>query len=578
MSELIGKHGDDCTLSQSLIDQLKKLSVATQEASPSSIVIRKKASSLTLVDKLEQEHRDKVLESKVTRIRDLLPEIFAAIAPVLRISPAAKILAVENPRATLLWDPSRQQPKVVTFEVEEDFAGARSCTLQLPVHFIDLEKSPANLAEEPPSTPTGHPQGPPSVGGLHRASSTSKESSTSSPAQHSSCANVSFGTGSSSKVNGAVREKACWSIVPFTSGAFQGAEFTSWPSQGGFQFPAAPVITEISPEKTPEASGTGSETIQSIRKETHISAARLEFLVNTFTSDYKVLAADSLGQRGGVAFLVHSSCSILDWRAVDYRIIWGHFVVGKVRIPLVNLYSPVESSWEQLISVLPPRMFLVAGDWNVVEQPFDSSSKSNWLSREETVSFFNFKTRFKLADARVLGCEQMGPKHTRTQFRDGRFIWSVLDRFYLPSSLFPNFKLNLIHHPDFPLSDHLSVSLLLSESYCPKPSPNKSVYFKIDPKVLQKPEVKNRIKEIWDTHDAGPCADPVQKYITAWRDVRAFLKEEQYRESQELASLDQKRLVLRNMSTALNFGGGDPTAFLQLTEEVRRLQACRTTT
>ncbi|KAL3702470.1 hypothetical protein R1sor_020492 [Riccia sorocarpa] len=134
MSELNNKQRDDCTLSQSLIDQLKKLSVATQEASPLSVVIRKKASSLTLVDQLKQ-------------------------------------------------------PKVVTFEVEEDLPKTKSCTLQLSVHFIDLEKLPSNPPEGAPSAPGGNPEAPPSVGGLHRATSSSKESSTSSPAQQSNRAN-----------------------------------------------------------------------------------------------------------------------------------------------------------------------------------------------------------------------------------------------------------------------------------------------------------------------------------------------------------------------------------------------------
>ncbi|KAL3675150.1 hypothetical protein R1sor_025098 [Riccia sorocarpa] len=360
-------HSDLTGAFEDLIGQLKKLSVACSEPSPQSVSIKKKVSALKFAQELEQigiysfcfegtvslegfrgwaatnwlrekkikftstrpvgpspfitvcetkDDRDKGLQSKVailrssllvhypwkpqcddpqylpaekpttveilsypTWARDLLPEVFELIAPVLRISAAAKLLAVENPRAILLWHPSRAPPATVGLEVEADKPGGQSCKLLLP------------------------------------------------------------------ETVGSTKERLlCWEY-----GGKKGVQ-------------------------TSPVNGTELHNCGGVQK-AEVSA--------------RVLVADAEGKKGGVAILVHSSCTVKEWRALNNRLIWATIQVSSITVSLVSFYCPVDAPerklfWRQLIQSLPSKRFLFVGDRNVVESPEDSSSKSKWLSRQET--------------------------------------------------------------------------------------------------------------------------------------------------------------------------------------------------
>ncbi|KAL3683491.1 hypothetical protein R1sor_001513 [Riccia sorocarpa] len=165
-----GSHSDSSFSSEDLIGQLKKLSVASTEQSSSTVCIKKKISSLKFVQKLEHVgvysfcfegcglserlhglgcHELNSREESQDHFHPT--EVFALVAPVLRISAAAKLLALENPRASLLWDPSKPTPKFVGLEVEADKPGGHSCKLLLPLRFLDLQQREENLEPAPSS-------------------------------------------------------------------------------------------------------------------------------------------------------------------------------------------------------------------------------------------------------------------------------------------------------------------------------------------------------------------------------------------------------------------------------------------
>ncbi|KAL3696997.1 hypothetical protein R1sor_011073 [Riccia sorocarpa] len=251
-------------------------------------------------------------------------------------------------------------------------------------------------------------------------------------------------------------------------------------------------------------------------QETRVTAERLRFLINSLTDEYNVLAADANGNSGGVGLLVHKSCSVQSWKPVNYCVLWAVISINRVSVPLVNVYSPVDSAerkgfWEELPLLLRHRKFLFLGDWNVVEDPADSSSRSNWLSRQETTPFLLLKARFNLLDVCKCGSEQLGPSFTRFQLRDGKPVWSTLDRIYSSLSFLGGFSVKIIHHPDFPLSDHLPVTLLLAgEKACPQ-STTPSLFFKADPRLLQKEDIKNKVNQIWAQHRrSGPPQYPLE--------------------------------------------------------------------
>ncbi|KAL3698329.1 hypothetical protein R1sor_012405 [Riccia sorocarpa] len=257
---------------------------------------------------------------------------------------------------------------------------------------------------------------------------------------------------------------------------------------------------------------------------------------------------------------------------------WAEVMVNNLSVPVVNVYAPVENDvrkdfWRDLMGAIPPRKFIFMGDWNVVESPRDSSSKSNLLSRQESVNFLTFKSRFNLHDVRECGAEQRGPRYTRMQNRQGKFIWSVLDRFYAPVSFLGTFHARMIHHAEFPMSDHLPVTLLLSGSKSSTPPLPKSVFFKADPRVLQTPKVMTKIEEAWNKRRAhGPLSSP-HAFFSAWREIRTLVKKAQYSEAQQLSSLEQKRKQLHMLAANHSDPDNAQPELAKLTEEVRRLQA-----
>ncbi|KAL3684022.1 hypothetical protein R1sor_002044 [Riccia sorocarpa] len=288
--------------------------------------------------------------------------------------------------------------------------------------------------------------------------------------------------------------------------------------------------------------------------------------------------ADARNSSGGVALLIRNSCTIKRWKAVNYRVIWADLEINGVSVPLVNMYVPVEPDrrrvfWEEIQRLLPAKKFFFAADWNMVEHPADSSTKSNWLTHSETVGFFNFKSRYHIQDVRECGCVSYGPRFTRAQSRDGKFCWSTLDKFYAPLSLLGGLQLDLVHHPDFPLSDHLPVSLLFSGQRRSQADNARSTYFNVDPRVLDDKDLRNKIDEIWQKHKGNGTLNTPEKYLNAWRELRSAVKDAQYLESQQLSTLDSKKKELRELASNADKSGEELDRYATLADQVRKLQS-----
>ncbi|KAL3701697.1 hypothetical protein R1sor_019719 [Riccia sorocarpa] len=118
-----GNGDQETAAANDLIAQLDKLTVAAGDQAESSVHISKKVSALKFAQKLEQEPG---------------PPLKSCTAQVIFGGPLPLEAAVENPRATLLWDPSKKRPPVVTVDIERDESGTRACRLQLPIRFLDL--------------------------------------------------------------------------------------------------------------------------------------------------------------------------------------------------------------------------------------------------------------------------------------------------------------------------------------------------------------------------------------------------------------------------------------------------------
>ncbi|KAL3676126.1 hypothetical protein R1sor_026074 [Riccia sorocarpa] len=614
-----GTRSDSDLAAEDLIGQLKKLSVAAADCPTTSVCIKRKVSSLKFVHELEgvgiysfcfegavslegfrgwvatnwvrekkaktistrpvgpsafitvcetREDRDRLLENRVAQLRssllvhypwkpqcddpqfsppekrtsveilsyptwarDLLPEVFELIAPVLRISAAAKLLAVENPRATLLWDPSRPTPKTVGLEVEGDNPGDHSCKLLLPVRFLDLPNQVNPHQTSPPARSHLSQDKTPPEKSAEKVNLSKHSSSSAASAQAPASNSASEPPHPSTSCQSAT-SKDSWALIPIGFYGTPPSGLHSVPLGFPGGFPAAPIITEVSDDVHSSSGGKSPNTDnptpsnQSIRQ---LLAQRRRGSLKDITKknknseraassdqnpgvDYRVLAADSDGQKGGVAILVHSSCAIKEWVAVNNRIIWAVIQLMNFRLPLVSVYAPVDSAerklfWQQLTDVLPPKKFLFGGDWNVVEGPEDSSSRSNWLSRRETVNFFNFKASFHIHDVRKGGCAQ------------------------------------------------------------------KSLFFKIDPRILKDADLRKQVVAVWQKHKDGGSLDTPEKFLPAWSEFRSLIKETQYRESQQLSTLDEKKKRLIQLGDVGTLNQSQLVEFGALAEEVRRLVA-----
>ncbi|KAL3686481.1 hypothetical protein R1sor_009055 [Riccia sorocarpa] len=104
---------------------------------------------------------------------------------------------------------------------------------------------------------------------------------------------------------------------------------------------------------------------------------------------------------------------------------------------------------------------------------------------------------------------------------------------------------------------------------------HRSTFFKADPRVLDSADLKRAIDEIWLKHRGGSPLDSPERYLLAWREVRAAVKNAQYLESRQLSSLEEKKKKLVKLADGLDGLGESSEEFSQLSEEVRRLEVIR---
>ncbi|KAL3698331.1 hypothetical protein R1sor_012407 [Riccia sorocarpa] len=263
-------HGEealsDSTTTQEIISQLRKLSVAAgppekatedrDRAIQSRVAVVRSALLVhypwtAIVEDSNFSPVEKPTNVEIkncpTWAKDLIPDIFAAIAPVLRISPAARNLLVENPRATILWDPSKPRPRVVSLEIEED---DNSSTFQFPVKFIDL---PELSDSSQPRSPSGGGNDPTPSGPAAETHPRASSGSTPSTALFHSSRKAKSPTVAS--VQEPLVEEGpfvnTFAIVPFV-GPLKTAGSSSLGGDPCLQaFDSAPIITELVEEDSP---------------------------------------------------------------------------------------------------------------------------------------------------------------------------------------------------------------------------------------------------------------------------------------------------------------------------------------
>ncbi|KAL3698562.1 hypothetical protein R1sor_012638 [Riccia sorocarpa] len=257
-------------------------------------------------------------------------------------------------------------------------------------------------------------------------------------------------------------------------------------------------------------------------------------------------------RKRGVALIYHHSCQLLEFgEDSEGRWAWGKFSFLGSEVHAVSVYAPNTAEdriifWNRLRESLPSRNWIMAGDWNSVEFPSDSPSRSNQQGNEKSAEFQLLCSSFALTDARHTAFKRIGPRFSRAQWREGRLLWSRIDRVYAADFVIQKTE----HHDAFWASDHIPVSVstqwgtrLDSIQMGPR-----SAYFKADPMIVS--ENIEYLKTKWQGLELEyQDRDDAVKFLLCWSGIRKHIKTLQYEKAQRLQQLSEKESRLQKLSS-----------------------------
>ncbi|KAL3694938.1 hypothetical protein R1sor_008589 [Riccia sorocarpa] len=311
-------------------------------------------------------------------------------------------------------------------------------------------------------------------------------------------------------------------------------------------------------------------------QETHLEHEKISFYVAVMNSDYAVISSSSHGRKRGVALIYRKELRLLQSVSDAHgRYVWGKFLLGDQEVFVDSVYAPNDASeridfWRSLRAELPSGRWIISGDWNAVISSKDSSSNSNVQTEEEAIEFQALCSSLQVGDARERAEKRLGPKFTRAQVRERRFIWSRLDMIYVPGVLKVE---KIIHHTSFWTSDHIptTVRIKLEEEETKVP---RSAYSKADYYVVQHnlPHLQSVWQELEQKYSGGSA---MESFLKCWSGIRAEVKALQYEKRQRLLKLPDKEKIL-NALLQLDADGMTEDQERELSNlmlEVRELQA-----
>ncbi|KAL3699013.1 hypothetical protein R1sor_017035 [Riccia sorocarpa] len=176
-------------------------------------------------------------------------------------------------------------------------------------------------------------------------------------------------------------------------------------------------------------------------QETHIEAQKLKFYVVTLAPGYTAIASSAVGRKRGVALLFKSEYQLLSsGEDVQGRYVWGSFKVSPDIVNVASIYAPNQTGdmipfWDRIRREFLTATWVALGATQVAERGcyyLGLFLKTNIQAEDEALVFQEMCNTLGVTDARPWAARIEGPKFTRAQFREGKFIWSRLDRLYAP--------------------------------------------------------------------------------------------------------------------------------------------------
>lgn len=195
----------------------------------------------------------------------------------------------------------------------------------------------------------------------------------------------------------------------------------------------------------------------------------------------------------------------------------------------------------------PDGQWVLLNDFNMIEDPFDSSGPSPLISGRQKGSWRLLKICLDLVDAFSFPRLFVGTHFTQRAIHSARLDQSLLDRFCISDKAHRIHEiLQLEHVQNQVLSNHDPIILTLQIGPSPQyhGGPKNSTFFKASPETLQIEGIMDLLHFVWEEHPPGQ-ANPTAKFALAWICLRWTLKELQEKAKHEEPSIDllQSRLV-----------------------------------
>ncbi|KAL3685574.1 hypothetical protein R1sor_003596 [Riccia sorocarpa] len=234
-------------------------------------------------------------------------------------------------------------------------------------------------------------------------------------------------------------------------------------------------------------------------------------------------------QDGDAVLLCHESLRIVE-RGVSGKgfVAWARIQTSVGVVGVISLHAPNDSRkrkevWTWMRDLVADERWIVLGDFNMVESQEDSIGPSSVLKQDEKHSWDLCAGRTDMVDARLCATRCLGPHFTRQAWHRDRFDQSRLDRFYLSKHGEWVYHIRSVEHQGArALSDHVPIKMevMLKEAEA-STRPRRS-YFKMEYKMLMKPEVLARAKGVWIDHPRW-AKDKRKRWTLALGRIRKLL-------------------------------------------------------
>lgn len=102
----------------------------------------------------------------------------------------------------------------------------------------------------------------------------------------------------------------------------------------------------------------------------------------------------------------------------DGYVTWAQVIKEGHEFFVASVYGPHSpgaraAHWTALRNMFSHTDIILCGNWNMVQQPADSSGERQVLSGAKATAFLEFSAKHNLQDVRELAAENQGPVHTR---------------------------------------------------------------------------------------------------------------------------------------------------------------------